>query len=246
MNQKIKNFKADKDYLQDQVILITGAGDGIGRAVAVGLAAHGATIILLGKTIAKLNQTYDLISKNKSPEAAIYALNLEGATADDYLEMAEKIKQEFGRLDGIIHNAASLQQLSPIELYDSECWFKVMQVNVNAPFLLTQACLPLLRQSKAASILFTSDSVGRKGKAYWGAYGVSKFAIEGLMQTLADELENTAIRVNSLNPNPTNTALRRQAYPAENPNQNPQAEEHIPYYLWLMGKDGRKIHGEML
>jgi len=240
------HYSPSSDHLANKTILITGAGDGIGKAIAIAFAKHGAHIILLGKTLKKLNATYDEIEQQGGALPAIYALNMEGANLDDYLQMAEKIQAEFGGLDGIIHNAASLKLLSSLQDYDVKTWYEVMQVNLHAPFLMTQACLPLLKQSKEASILFTSDSVGRTAKAYWGAYGVSKFGIEGLMQTLAQELEHTAIRVNSIDPNKTRTALHRFAYPGLNAETIKKPETLAPYYLWLMGKDGRKIHGQAL
>ncbi len=241
-----QNYHPPKNLLENKTILITGAGDGIGKTIAIALAEYGATIILLGKTIRKLNATYDEIIRKNAPEPAIYALNMEGASPLDYQQMADKITAEFHSLDGLIHNAATLKLLSPIQIYDAKTWYEVMQVNLNAPFLITQACLPLLKKSPQASILFTSDSVGRKGKAYWGAYGVSKFGIEGLMQTLAQELENTSIRVNSFDPGKTQTQLHKLAYPGAQADQIKKPNALISYYLWIMGEKGGKIHGEAL
>ncbi|TNF00066.1 MAG: SDR family oxidoreductase [Gammaproteobacteria bacterium] len=158
------------------------------------------------------------------------------------------IEDNFGRLDGILHNAAILGDRSPVELYDPETWNKVMQVNATAPFLLSRAMIPLLRLSTDASVIFTSSGVGRKAKAYWGAYAVSKFAVEGLSQLLADELDDERhnVRVNSLNPGATRTSMRALAYPAENPQQNPTPEELMPIYLYLMGKDSHGVTGQQL
>lgn len=233
------------DLLANRIILITGAGDGIGRAAALACAAHGATVILLGRTIGKLERVYDEIEQAGHPQPAIYPMNLEGATPKDYADLAATLEREFGRLDGLLHNAAMLGGLSPMAHQDIDLWFKVMQVNLNAPFLLTRACLGLLMQAPDASIVFTSDQVGRRGRAYWGAYGVSKFGIEGMSQILAQELEtNTHVRVNTLDPGAVRTRLRTLAYPGENALANPAPETIMPVYLYLLGPDSRGITGQ--
>ncbi|MEN8167155.1 MAG: YciK family oxidoreductase [Pseudomonadota bacterium] len=234
------------DLLKDRIILVTGAGSGLGQAAARVFAAHGATLILLGRNLSKLEQTYDAIEAAGDPQPAIIPLNLESATQQDYYNLGQTLYQEFGRLDGLLHNAAQLSLLSRIDDYDLESWNKVLQVNLTGPFILTQACLPLLRRSEDASILFTSDQVGRKGKAYWGAYGVSKFAIEGLMQTLADELESSQIRVNSINPGPVRSGIRALAYPGEDPQTLPTADSVMNTYLYLMGPDSMGKTGQAL
>lgn len=239
-----QDYQAQPDLLKDRIILVTGAGSGIGKTAAETFAQYGATVILAGKTVAKLEATYDAIVQQGGPQPAIYPINLEGATPDDYAEMADIIQTNFGRLDGLLNNAGILGPLTPIQQYNIEQWYKVMQVNVNAQFLLTQACLPLLRQSDDASILFTGSGVGRKGRAYWGAYAVSKFATEGLMQTLADELDNTNIRCNSINPGKTRTRMRATAYPAEDPETLLTPEQIMPTYLYLMGPESHGITGQ--
>ena len=242
----MENYTASKDLLKERVILVTGAGAGIGQAAARAFAAHGATVVLLGRTLRCLEETYDLIEEAGDPQPAIIPLNLESATEHEVTAVAATIAQEFGRLDGILHNAAQLALMSRIDDYDYATWNKVLQVNLTAPFLITQACLPLLRQAEDASIIFTSDRVGRQAKAYWGAYGVSKFAIEGLMQILADELEGRNIRVNSIAPCPTRTALRANAHPEEDPSSLPPPESLMSDYLYLMGADSKGINGEAL
>ncbi len=240
-------YNAPQDLLKDRVILITGAGDGIGRAAAKTMASHGATVIIAGRTTKKLEELYDEIEKSGAPQPAIIPINLEGALPHDYEELAATIETEFGRLDGLLHNAGQLGVLTPIESYDPSIWNQVMQVNINAPFMLTQAMIPLLRLSEDASILFTSSSVGRKGRAYWGAYSVSKFATEGLMQTLADELESTSkIRVNCVNPGATRTNMRATAFPGENPYTLAGPDEIMPVYLYLLGPDSKEINGQSL
>ena len=239
------NYQAAPDLLRDRVILVTGAGDGIGRAAALAFAAHGATVILLGKTIAKLEAVYDAIEDAGHPQAAIYPLKLGGATATDYSELHDVIETEFGRLDGLLHNAGILGQRKSIEDTTAADWNDVLNVNLTSNFMLTKALLPLLKKSNDASIVFTSSGVGRKGRAFWGAYAVSKFGTEGLAQILADELDTTTnIRVNCINPGPTNTAMRRVAYPAELPSVNPLPEQIMATYLYLMGADSKGVTGK--
>jgi NAD(P)-dependent dehydrogenase (short-subunit alcohol dehydrogenase family) len=243
----MKDYNPPQDLLAGRTILVTGAGDGIGRMAAQTYASHSATVILLGRTVHKLEAVYDAIEAAGHPQAAIYPLNLEGATNHDFEKLADTLEREFGCLDGLLHNAAQLRLLSRIDDYDPITWFQVMQVNLNAPFAMTQACLPLLRKAKDASVIFTSDSVGRKAKAYWGAYAVSKFGLEGLMQVLADETRGSShIRVNSLDPGPTRTLLRAAAYPGEDPSSVKPPEALMPLYLWLMGPDSIGTTGEAL
>ncbi|MEJ1297929.1 MAG: YciK family oxidoreductase [Candidatus Sedimenticola sp. (ex Thyasira tokunagai)] len=243
----MRDYQPNKDLLAGRTILVTGAGDGIGRAAALAYAEYGATVVLLGRTLAKLEKVYDAIEAAGGTQPAIYPMNLEGATDHDYFEMAETFGNEFGVLDGLLHSAAQVRLLSRLDDYDIETWYQVMQVNLNGPFMMTQACLPLLRKSKDASIIFTSDDVGRKAKAYWGAYAVSKFGVEGLMQVLAEETcDSTNIRVNTLAPGPTRTNLRAHAYPGEDPQTVKAPETLMPFYLWLMGPDSIGTTGQSL
>ncbi|WP_151703994.1 YciK family oxidoreductase [Nitrincola alkalilacustris] len=240
-------YSAPTDLLKDRIILVTGAGDGIGREAARQFAAHGATVILLGRTIEKLESLYDELEAAGYPQPAIVPLNLESAGEHDFIELCNTLHQEFGKLDGILHNASLLGVRTPIENYDPTIWLQVMQVNVNAAFMMTQTLMPLLRASDDASVVFTTSSVGSKGKAYWGAYAVSKFATEGMMQVLADELENSGnIRVNCINPGATRTNMRANAYPAENPDNNPAPADIMPLYLYLMGPDSKGQNGHTL
>ncbi|MEP5766329.1 MAG: YciK family oxidoreductase [Halieaceae bacterium] len=248
MNPSIpENYSPATTLLQDRVILVTGAGDGIGRIAAQTYAAHGATVILVGRTVAKLEAVYDSIEAAGHAQPAIFEIDLLSAGSSDYETLADAVGQEFGRLDGLLHNASILGERSPIANTKAQQWQDVMQVNVNAQMMLTQALLPLLEAAPQASIIFTSSGVGRRGRAYWGAYAVSKFATEGMMQVLADELENTShIRVNSLNPGATRTAMRAAAYPGEDPATLKTAEELMPTYLYLMGDDSCELNGAAL
>lgn len=241
------DYQPPADLLQGRFILVTGAGDGIGRAAAKSYARHGATIVLLGRTIKKLEETYDEIVAAGSPEPAIYPMNLQGATPRDYQDMANTLEREFGQLHGVLHNAALLGRHTPLGQYPPEEWQQLLQVNLTASFLMTQALLPLLVLAADASVIFTSSGVGRRGRAYWGAYAVSKFAVEGMMQVWAEELsEISNVRVNSINPGATRTRMRADAYPGENPDQNPTPDEIMPLYLYLMGPQSRHLNGVSL
>ncbi|HID48245.1 MAG TPA: YciK family oxidoreductase [Chromatiales bacterium] len=240
------DYQPAPDLLHDRVVLVTGAGDGIGAAAARSFAAHGATVILLGKTIPKLEAVYDEIEQAGSPQAAIYPLDLEGARYEHYQQLADTVEKEFGRLDGLLHNAAILGARMMVEQYDLKLWARVLHVNLTAPFLLSRTCLPLLRKSADASVMFTSTGVAQHGSAYWGAYGVSKAGADNLMQIMADELEtNTPIRVNSIDPGVVRTRMRRQAYPGEDASRLPLPETIMPAYLYLMGPDSRGETGEI-
>ena len=227
--------------LADRVVLVTGAGDGLGRAAALACARHGATLVLLGRTVAKLEATYDAIKAAGGAEPAIYPLNLAGATWNDYEQLGETLAREFGRLDGLAHCAAHFKNFAPLASVEPQDWLESLQVNVTAPFALTRHCLPLLEKSDAASIAFVSDACGRAGKAYAGPYGVSKFAVEGLMQTWAPELENARVRVNSLDPGPMDTALRRKGFAESVRGAEPDAAARA--LLWLLGPDSAPATG---
>ncbi|MDX1605291.1 MAG: YciK family oxidoreductase [Candidatus Competibacterales bacterium] len=241
------DYQPPSALLRDRVILVTGSGAGIGRAVALAAAAHGATVVLLGRTIRKLEQLYDEIEQGGHPQPAIYPMNLEGSTPKDYAELAERLGEAFGRLDGLVHNAAILEALTPIRQYDPALWYRIMQVNLNAPFLLTQAVLDLLDRAADASVVFTTDRVADEGRAYWGAYAAAKGGLQTLTRVLAHELEaNTAIRVNALDPGPVHTALRLKAYPAADTGQWARPEAAVNAYLYLLGPDSREVTGQLI
>ncbi|MEY4588589.1 MAG: hypothetical protein RL497_665 [Pseudomonadota bacterium] len=241
--------------LKGRIILITGASAGIGKSAALYCAEQGATVILLGRNLKKLEAVYDAIEASneainaleaeKRPQPAIYELNLKTASEQDYKALSQVISTEFGRLDGLLHNASELGQLGPLEHTSASSWQEIIQVNLTAPFLLTRALLPLLHQSANGRILFTSSSVGRQGRAYWGAYAASKAGIENLMQTLAGELEASRIKVNSFNPGATRTAMRAAAYPAEDPTQVKSPDSLAPVYGYLLSEQS-PWHGEQL
>ncbi|WP_070963692.1 YciK family oxidoreductase [Vibrio sonorensis] len=239
-------YSVSAKALEGKVILVTGAGDGIGKQAALSYAQHGATVILLGRTVKKLEQTYDEIEAAGYPQPAIIPLDMKGASKQNYIDMAETIGEQFGRLDGVLHNASILGVISPFDQIGEDTFDDVMQVNVKAQFLMTQAILPLLNKSDDARIVFTSSTVGHSGRAYWGAYAMSKFATEGMMQILADELSDTTIRVNAINPGATRTGMRAKAYPAEDTNLLKTPEEIIPLYLYLMAPESKEVNGQCI
>lgn len=250
MNEIIKipsNFSPEENCLKDKIILITGTGDGIGATVAKTFAKYGATIILLSKTEKKIIAINDEIVDAGYPQPAIITLNLEEATADDYAGLAQTIENEFGHLDGLIHNAAMFEGLSPISQFDNTLWNRIIQVNLHAPFLLSQAMIPLLNKSKSSSMVFTSSGVAHQGRAYWNAYGVTKAAGDNLMGILADELENnTPIRVNSIDPGRVRTRMRALAFPGEDPMTVPAPEDIMDSYLYLMSDDSKDLNGKII
>lgn len=230
--------------LQGRVVMVTGAGSGLGRAVALALAGAGAQVILLGRTVRKLEGVHAEIEKLGAPEASIVPLDLERALAADYEAVAAAIEQRYGRLDGLLHNAALLGTLTPIEQYDVPTFMRVMHVNLTAAFVLTRQLLPLLRASQDAAVLFTSSGVGNRGRAYWGAYSISKFAVEGFAQVLSQELESTSkVRVNIIDPGKVRTSMRRAAYPSEAAESLPTPESLTAPYLALLGPASRGVTG---
>jgi NAD(P)-dependent dehydrogenase (short-subunit alcohol dehydrogenase family) len=247
---KYKDYRVDyqvsADALKNKTILITGAGDGIGKQAALHYAQHGATVILLGRTVAKLEAVYDEIEAAGYPTPAIVPLDLKGATKQNYIDMAETIQSQFGKLDGLLHNAGLLGMLSPFEQFEEAIFDEVMQINVKAQFLMTQALLPVLQQSDDARIIFTTSTVGHQGRAFWGAYAISKFATEGMMQTLAHEMEGTQVKVNAINPGGTHTRMRAQAFPAEDISLLKTPKDLMPLYVYLMAPESINVNGQCI
>jgi NAD(P)-dependent dehydrogenase (short-subunit alcohol dehydrogenase family) len=240
-----RNYVPSPGTFAGRVILVTGATSGIGRAVAKALVTHGATALLHGRSETALEALYQDL-RVLGPEPAVAQIDFERAQGPEYQALTEQIETRYGRLDGLLHNAGMLGTLSPIEHYDVALWQRVLLVNLTAPFILTRCLLPLLKRSADASMVFTTSSVGHKGRAYWGAYSASKFGVEGLTQVLADELSGTAIRVNAINPGATRTKMRTHAYPAEDPRQLATPESRVPAYLYLLGPASRGITGGLL
>lgn len=245
MTDAWRHYQPRQEDFAGRVILVTGATSGIGRAVALDLARHGATVLAHGRNERQLEALYQELRK-AGPEPAVAQIDFERAQGPAYDALTDQIATRYGRLDGLVHNAAMLGALSPIEHYDIALWQRVLLVNLTAPFILTRCLLPLVRRSPDASIVFTTSTVGHEGRAYWGAYSVSKFGTEGLAQTLAQELDGSAIRVNTVNPGATRTKMRRHAYPAENAADLATPDSRTPAYLYLLGSASRGVNGTLV
>ena len=227
-----------------RTILVTGAGDGLGRSVALGAARCGAEVVLLGRTVRKLEATHDRIVEAGGPPPAIYPMDLSGAGIDDYTELAQRIDGAYGRLHGIVHAAAAFSGLAPLAHLEPQDWLRTVHVNLTAPFLVTRACLPLLQRVPDAAVVLVADALGRHARAYWGAYAVSKFGIEGLAGVLAEEVESAGTpRVVRVNPGPMRTALRRRAFPAEPPDTAPEPGAVAGGVLFALDPAARIPHG---
>lgn len=240
-----RNYRAPADLLKNRVILITGAGQGIGRVAALAYAAHGATVILHGRRVEKLESVYDEIEKNGGVQPAIFPLDLEKAGDKDFESIAQAIKLQLGRLDGILHNAALMFGLTPLENQTLEQWLALLRVNLIAPFALTRACLPLLKASPDASVIMTSETHGHAPAAYWGGFAVAKAGLEVLVKIQAQEWEMLPnLRVNVAIPGPVHTPQRARTHPGEIKHALPRPEDLMPGYLYLMGPDSKAVSGE--
>ena len=233
--------------LEEKIILVTGAGDGIGKSAAISYASRGATVILLGKTIAKLEKVYDEIEESNHPTPLISLMDFSKADGNDYQELVDNLIKDYKQLDGLLLNAAILGDRSPIEQYDVAKWIETIHINLTSQFILIKTLLPALKNSNNASVLFTSSGVGKVGKAFWGAYAVSKFGVEGLCQVLSDEHSNDkSIRFNCINPGAVQTNMRKEAYPLENPNDLLHPDEIMDKYVWLMSDESKDIDGQSI
>lgn len=232
--------------LNNHVILITGAGGGLGGTAALALAKQGAELILLDKSIPKLEKVYDAIVANGGPEPVMYPFDLAGATEAQYQEMADAVDQRYGSLQGLLHSAAEFSAFTPIAIHKTQDWGHTLNVNLNAAFLLSRVLLPLMQKSQHASIVFTSDSGARRAQAYSGAFGVSKIALEGFAKILAEELESgQKIRVNTLVPGPIDSPLRKKAYPAEDKSKLPAMSSLESIYCYLFGEASLGTTGQI-
>lgn len=235
------------DILKDRIVLITGASSGIGKALAIHIAGLGAQVILHGRDVGKLETVYDEIEAiDGAARPSIAVMDLVSANSESYTSLAQSIDSEFGRLDGLVLNASILGDRFAIEQYDAVLWQQVMHVNVTSAFAMTQVFLPILQKSQDPSVIFTSSGVGRTGKAFWGAYAVSKFATEGLSQVLADEHRHGKLRSNCINPGATRTDMRLAAYPAEDRDKLKRPDEILAPYVYLLGPDSKGVTGESI
>lgn len=236
------HYQPQRDLLQNRIILVTGASDGIGREAALTYSRYGASVILLGRNEEKLRAVAREIEQESGKAPYWFLLDLLTCTPEECQQLAHKISIHTPRLDGVLHNAGLLGDVAPMDQQKLDVWQDVMQVNVNGTFMLTQALLPLLLRSDSGSLVFTSSSVGQQGRANWGAYAVSKFATEGMMQVLAEEYQGQ-LRVNCINPGGTRTGMRASAFPTEDPQKLKTPADIMPLYLWLMGDDSRRKTG---
>ena len=239
------DWSATRDTLQNRVVLVTGAAGGLGKAAALAIARAGGTPILLGRKLRALEKVHDEVAA-AGAEPAIYPLDLEGATPRDYEDMAAAIERDFGRLDGIVNTAAHFAGLQPAALIDPLDWLRTLHVNLSAPFLLTQACVALLERAQNASVVFVIDDLDRVGRAHWGAYGVTKHALTGLVSILHQEWESGAVRIHALLPPPLRTALRRTAYFGENSMELPAPDSMAGALVYLLSSDGVAARGRVL
>jgi NAD(P)-dependent dehydrogenase (short-subunit alcohol dehydrogenase family) len=238
------DFLVHERLLEGRTILVTGATGGLGRALALGCARAGATVILCARNQAKLERLYDEIQGSGAPQPAMAVLDLATATAQEYDALATVVGKEFQCLDGIVHNAALLGDRTPLEQYDVPTWCKVLHVNLTAPFILTQVLLPNLRKSKDASVIFVSSGVVKQARPFWGAYAVAKNGLEALRAMWTEELQGEArVRFNSVNPGRLRTAMRAAAYPAEDPNTVPSPQSVSKLFLYLLSEQARGIDG---
>lgn len=244
---KFENYTAPENLLQDRVILVTGAGQGLGRAAALAYASHGATVILHGRKVKKLESVYDEIEAIGKAQALIYPLDFERAEEKDFLTLAQAIAAQLGRLDGILHNAAMLPGLSPLEHQSVAQFHALLLVNLLAPFALTRACLPLLKASPDASIIMTSSSHALNPSAYWGGFAVAKAGVEALMKIQADEWDALPnLRINAVVPGAVNSPQRVITHPGEVKQTMRKPEDLMAVYLYLMGMDSRDVNGQTL
>lgn len=246
-HDELRAFVAPADCLRGKNILVTGAGDGIGKVAALTYAKYGATVLLLGKTVSKLEEVYDAIEAAGGAEPALLPLNLESASDTEMVQLAHLIEKEVGYLDGVLHNAGILGVLTPLEMYDPTLFEKVMRVNFTATFLLTQALLPLLRAAPTASIVFTGSGVGSRPRAFWGAYALSKYALEGMCDIFTQETHTTTqLRFNVINPGATRTQMRASAYPSEDPKTLLAPDDLMAAYVALMADRSRDVKGQVI
>jgi NAD(P)-dependent dehydrogenase (short-subunit alcohol dehydrogenase family) len=230
--------------LESRVVLISGAHGGLGSAAARACAQAGATVVLLGRKVPKLNRVYDAVAQAGS-EPLIYPLDMEGASPDDYAELANRLHSELGRLDGLLHCAAEFRGLTPLEHTDPAAFARAIHVNLTAPWWLSQACLPLLKQSSDAALVFTLDDAARVSQAYWGGYGVAQHGLAALMGMLHAELANSPIRVSALQPGPMRTPLRAKAYADDQDIQTREPADYAEACVTLLSSAGREHRGRI-
>jgi NAD(P)-dependent dehydrogenase (short-subunit alcohol dehydrogenase family) len=247
MSEMPKPYRPRADLLAGRVILVTGAGQGLGRAVALECARHGATVALLGRKQQKLEQIYDEIAAEGLAMAAIIPLDLAAAGSPEFEQVANLIRRDLKALDGIAHCASHFVPLGPLVDQTLEQWTTLWRVNLAAPFALTRACLPLLAASSDSSVVFTGETHGAHPKAYWGGFAVAKSGLSTLAAVWADELEHAGKpRINVLIPGPMASPQRARSHPAENRELLRTPQEAARSFLYLLGPDSEGISGRTL
>ncbi|MCP1583339.1 NAD(P)-dependent dehydrogenase (short-subunit alcohol dehydrogenase family) [Pseudoxanthomonas mexicana] len=230
--------------LDQRVVLVSGAHGGLGSAAAVACARAGATVVLLGRKLPKLNRVYDAVAQ-AGAEPLLYPLDLEGASPDDYAELADRLRAELGHLDGVLHCAVEFKGLTPLEHTDPAAFARVMHVNLTAPWWLSQACLPLLRQAEDAALVFALDDLQRVGQPYWGAYGIAQHGLAAMVGMLHAELASSSVRVSALQPGPMRTGLRSRAYADDNDLQAREATDYADACVTLLSSAGAAHRGQV-
>ena len=230
--------------LEGRVVLVSGAHGALGHASALACAGAGATVVLLGRKVPKLNRVYDAVVRQNG-EALLYPLDLEGATPDDYADMAERIESALGRLDGVLHCAADFPGLTPLENTDPAAFARALHINVTARWWLTQACLPLLRRAEDGAVVFVVDQAAQSGLPYWGGYGIAQSALGGLIQTLHTELMHSNVRVAGLAPGPMRSPLRARVFVEADTGVARDPAEVAPACVHLLSAAGADRRGTL-
>lgn len=235
------------DSLAGRVVLITGAAGGLGRASALACARAGATVLLADRKARTLEPVYDEIAALPGArQPVLQPMDLQGASPLEYQTFVESIERQLGRLDGVVHAAVKCEGLTPLGMLSPEEWISTLHVDLSAPFLLTQACMPLLLMRQDSAVVFVLDDPARMGRAHWGAYGVAKAGLEGLVSILHEETDETSLRVHALLPAPMRTALRRTVWAGEDPTSVATPDAAAQAMLYLLSPAARAARGKVL
>jgi len=239
------SYSPAPDLLNDRVILVTGAAGGIARVAALAFARHGATVILLGRTVAKLEKVYDEIVAAGGPQPAIFPVDLSAATDADFEAIAQAIGYQLGRLDGILHCATEFEHLAPLQQENLADWLHMFRVNAAAPAAINRSCASLL-SAAAASVILLGETHGHAPAAYWGGFAVSKAALEAYFKVQADEWSDAPMRINLFTPGPVHSPQRMKTHPGEDKSHLPTCDDVALRLLWLMGPDSREVRGQFV